>query len=66
MDMPQCLDADSPAFSNRDRPTNDTVGTMVSGVTYFKIFPISPENNLYLNKINCALVYGYIFSSLKL
>lgn len=44
IDIPQCLEADSPAFSNRDSPTNETVGTMVSGVTNFKILPISPEN----------------------
>lgn len=45
IDMPQCLDADSPAFSNSDRPTKDTVGTMVSGVTNLSIFPTRPESN---------------------
>lgn len=47
IDMPQCLEADSPAFSNNDRPTNDTVGTIVSGVTYLTILPIRPESNSY-------------------
>jgi len=44
--MPQCLEADSPAFSNSDKPTNDTVGTIVSGVTYLTSLPIRPKNYL--------------------
>lgn len=53
--MPQCLDADSPAFSNSDKPTRDTVGTMVSGVTYFTILPIIPGNCLSIENFSHIL-----------
>lgn len=53
--MPQCLDADSPAFSNSDKPTSDTVGTMVSGVTYLTILPIIPENCLSIENFSHIL-----------
>lgn len=41
--IPQCFDAASAAFSNNDNPTNDTVGTIVNGVTNFRRYPITPE-----------------------
>ena len=40
--IPQCLDAVSAACSKSVRPTRDTVGTMHSGVTNFKILPTNP------------------------
>ena len=40
--MSQCFEAASPAFWNNVNPTNDTVGTIVNGVMYFKIIPIMP------------------------
>lgn len=45
-EIPQCLDAASAAFSNRESPTSDTVGTIVSGVTNRNSIPITPENKL--------------------
>lgn len=35
--MPQCSDAALAAFSNNDKPTSETVGTIVSGVIYFSM-----------------------------
>lgn len=40
--MPQCCDAASAAFSKRDIPTSDTVGTIVSGVINFNKYPMIP------------------------
>lgn len=42
IEIPHCWDAASAAFSNNDRPTRATVGTMVSGVTNRRIMPIIP------------------------
>ena len=42
--MPQCCEAASAAFSNSDNPTNETVGAIVRGVTYFNKYPMIPEN----------------------
>ena len=41
--IPQCVEAASAAFSNKERPTRATVGTIVSGVTYLNKTPTIPE-----------------------
>lgn len=57
--MPQCLEADSAAFSKSDRPTSDTVGTIVNGVTYLTTFPIRPEIITFLISYVILSTYYY-------
>jgi hypothetical protein len=47
--MPQCWDAASAAFSNKDSPTKETVGTIVNGVTNFKKYPTIPAHRYNFN-----------------
>jgi hypothetical protein len=43
----QFLEADSEAVSKSDKPARETVGTIVSGVTYRSILPTIPEIDPY-------------------
>lgn len=42
IDIAQFCEAAEAAFSNSDRPTKETVGAIVKGVTYFNITPTIP------------------------
>lgn len=48
--IPQCLDAASAAFSKRDIPTRETVGTIVNGVINFNKYPMIPISKIILKE----------------
>lgn len=50
--IPQCLDAASAAFSKRDIPTRETVGTIVNGVINFNKYPMIPISKIILKEDN--------------